>query len=420
MSHTSKTMRHAQCYFVLLLFCYALAPFHRTAPSVLAVDMISDLAVSGGLISVMGAMFFYPYAVMQIPAGVLADRLGARTTITVFLGIAACGTALFALAQNLFLISLGRALVGLGTAMVFVPALRVILDWFPRRLHPFCTGTFLSLGTCGMFLATGPLALLTSATGWRWAMMLMAVLTAMTALLCAVFLRNKPEDAGLPRCDVAMPSVSCSMSIKKSFAVIFRSRSYWCISIWFFCLYGVFYTFSGLWAGPYLMQGYGFDKEHTAAVLMSISAGAILGPTIYGIIMSVVKYSKKTLMIIACLAALLLNTQLIIPKQILSFPIMLIWGFLFSIFVGGVGSLGLLKIQEDFDADIVGTATGMVNIYTALGGGILQTVSGIFMNFISISSNYNIMDYSHMFILFFIILLVALLAALFCPKKQIT
>lgn len=410
-----QVLRLARFYFVLLLFCYALAPFHRTVLSTLGVDLMEDFSVGGGLISVMGAAFFYPYAAMQIPAGILADRWGARRTVMVFLTLAAAGTFLFAMATTVSMGAVGRVLTGTGVAMIFVPGLRVILSWFPRRMHPLCTGLFLSLGTGGMFLASWPLNALSGLFGWRWAMMLVALFTCALAVLCGGFLRNTPEDAGLEGERPFSPAQSGKgMPLKEALLLILKSRTYWGVSLWFFCLYGVFYAFSGLWAGPYLLQGYGLDKERTSVVLMAISAGAIIGPSLHGAFLSWVRVSKRKLMAAVCLVGMALGVVLILPSPVLPYALLPVWGFFFSVFVGGVGSLGLLKIQEDFPPAIVGTATGMVNIYTALGGGILQMCSGWLMEHIAPGGEYDIAVYAGMFLLFFILIGVGFLAALLC------
>ena len=410
-----QVLRLARFYFVLLLFCYALAPFHRTVLSTLGVDLMEDFSVGGGLISVMGAAFFYPYAAMQIPAGILADRWGARRTVMVFLTLAAAGTFLFAMATTVSMGAVGRVLTGTGVAMIFVPGLRVILSWFPRRMHPLCTGLFLSLGTGGMFLASWPLNALSGLFGWRWAMMLVALFTCVLAVLCGVFLRNTPEDAGLEGERTFSPAQSGKgMPLKEALLLILKSRTYWGVSLWFFCLYGVFYAFSGLWAGPYLLQGYGLDKERASVVLMAISAGAIIGPSLHGAFLSWVRVSKRKLMAAVCLVGMALGVVLILPSPVLPYALLPVWGFFFSVFVGGVGSLGLLKIQEDFPPAIVGTATGMVNIYTALGGGILQMCSGWLMEHIAPGGAYDIAVYAGMFLLFFVLIGVGFLAALLC------
>lgn len=117
------------------------------------------------------------------------------------------------------------------------------------------------------------------------------------------------------------------MSLKDTLAFILKSRTYWGVSLWFFCMYGVFYSFSGLWAGPYLQQGYGLDRGRVSVVLMAISAGAIIGPSLYGAFLSWVRVSKRKLMAAVCLAGMALGTVLITPFPALPYAVLPIWGF---------------------------------------------------------------------------------------------
>ena len=144
--HSSKAMtRHAWFIFSILTICYALVSFFRTSTSTLAVDIMREFAVGGGLMSVMSSAYFYPYGFMQIPAGILSDRWGSRNTIASFLLIGAAGSFLFALSGSVTAATAGRVLIGVGMGMVFVPALRVILYWFPPARHALGTGLILSL-----------------------------------------------------------------------------------------------------------------------------------------------------------------------------------------------------------------------------------------------------------------------------------
>ena len=113
--HSSKAMtRHAWFIFSILTICYALVSFFRTSTSTLAVDIMREFAVGGGLMSVMSSAYFYPYGFMQIPAGILSDRWGSRNTIASFLLIGAAGSLLFALSGSVTAATAGRVLIGVG------------------------------------------------------------------------------------------------------------------------------------------------------------------------------------------------------------------------------------------------------------------------------------------------------------------
>ena len=157
--------KYAWFLFFLLTACYALVSFFRTSTSTLAVDIMTDFAVGGGLMSVMSSAYFYPYGFMQIPAGILSDRWGSRNTITLFMLLGAAGTLLFALSTSVTAATVGRVIIGMGMGMVFVPSLRVFLRWFPHHQHVLITGLILSLGSGGMPLPPCPLMTLAQITG---------------------------------------------------------------------------------------------------------------------------------------------------------------------------------------------------------------------------------------------------------------
>ena len=64
-----KAKRYRWVIFTVLAFGYILVYFHRLCPAVLAVDMMRDLHTSGAITGLLGAAYFYPYALMQLPAG---------------------------------------------------------------------------------------------------------------------------------------------------------------------------------------------------------------------------------------------------------------------------------------------------------------------------------------------------------------
>ncbi len=162
-----KVLRYRWLIFWILAGGYVLVYFHRLCPAVVAVDMMHDLKTGGALTGFLGAAYFYPYALMQLPAGLLSDSWGPRNTITVFFGVAFAGSVLLGMAPNVFLAISGRALVGLGVAMLFVPTMKVLAEWFRVREFAFMTGILMALGGLGSLIAAAPLAALSTRIGWR-------------------------------------------------------------------------------------------------------------------------------------------------------------------------------------------------------------------------------------------------------------
>ena len=90
----AKPANYRWLIFGILAGGYVLVYFHRLCAAVVAMEMMQDLHTTGALLGLLSSAYFYPYALMQIPAGLLADTWGPRRTITVFFGVAFIGSLL--------------------------------------------------------------------------------------------------------------------------------------------------------------------------------------------------------------------------------------------------------------------------------------------------------------------------------------
>src|SRR5947209_4151867 len=71
-------------------FFYAFV--HRVAPSVMVDELTRDFAASGAVVGYLSAVYFYAYALMRIPVGVLMDRFGPRRLMSAAALVAALGS----------------------------------------------------------------------------------------------------------------------------------------------------------------------------------------------------------------------------------------------------------------------------------------------------------------------------------------
>ena len=153
-----RALRYRWLVFWLLAMGYILVYFHRLCAAVVADDMMQDLKTGGALLGLLGAAYFYPYALMQVPAGILSDSWGPRRTVTLFFLVACAGSLLLALAPTAGWAILGRTLVGTGVAMLFVPTLKILSHWFDKKEFATMTGLLVAMGGIGSLIATSPLA----------------------------------------------------------------------------------------------------------------------------------------------------------------------------------------------------------------------------------------------------------------------
>jgi sugar phosphate permease len=229
--------------FWILALGYVLVYFHRQCPAVLAVDLMRDLQVDGTIMGLFGSLYFYPYAVMQLPAGLLSDSLGPRKTITLFFLIAVAGSFLLGFAPGIAWAIAGRLLVGIGVAMLFVPTLKVLSRWFDAREFATMTGILMAMGGLGSMISAGPLAFLSTVLGWRNSFYIVGAFTLVLALMVWFVVRDRPSDPGWPPLVKGSGGDNGPISLRAGIAIVTRERGFWILGAWFFFHPGDFFPF---------------------------------------------------------------------------------------------------------------------------------------------------------------------------------
>jgi sugar phosphate permease len=255
--------------FAALLLAYILSIFYRSFLSVIADQVMADLAIGPTELGVVSAAWFVGFAVMQFPVGWALDRIGPRVTVCALMGVGVAGAALFALAPNAWVAAIAMALIGVGCSPVFMAALYL----FARGAAPddFAASAtfFVGVGSIGNLIGAAPLSRAAIAFGWRPSMLALAAAFALALALAAILLRDPPRlDADAREDDGLWAGVRAIMAIP----IFWRLAPITCAS------YAVLLATRGLWIAPYLGEVNGFDhaSQGDAALLMAatMTAGA--------------------------------------------------------------------------------------------------------------------------------------------------
>lgn len=416
---TEKALRYRWIIFWILAFAYVLVFFHRMCPAVVAVDMMADLNAGGGLIGFLGSAYFYPYALMQLPAGLLSDSWGPRKTITLFFFMAFAGSILLGLAPNMFWAILGRTLTGLGVAMLFVPTMKVLSEWFRPLEFATMTGILLAMGGIGSLAATTPLAVVSSWIGWRMSFVAVGILTLVIALLIWAVVRDRPSDMGWPSLSGPLESQPSSVSLKQGLKMVVTRRSFWPVAIWFFFTSGVFFSFGGLWGGPYLMQVYGLGKSQVGHILSMLAVGLIIGGPLLSYLSNRFFKARKPVLIISSVVLIIITAVLAFYTERIPVTGLYLVCLGLGIFSCGVVVIGFTTTKELFPVQIAGTATGLINLFPFAGGAVLQPLLGyILEGHTRFQGGFALAGYQQAFLVLFICGIVSFLSSLFVEETM--
>jgi sugar phosphate permease len=412
-----KALKYRWVIFWVLAFGYILVYFHRLCAAVVAVDMMQDLNAGGALLGLLGAAYFYPYAVMQLPSGLLSDSWGPRKTITLFFGVAFVGSIILGLAPSVSWAIIGRTLVGLGVSMLFVPTMKVLAEWFKVKEFAFMTGMLIAMGGIGSVGAATPLAVLSSAVGWRMSFILVGIFTIFLGALVWIFVRDRPSDKGWPspseHVAVKEPSIGLWTGVKK----VLSYPAFWPVAIWFFFDAAVFFSFGGLWGGPYLMHVYGLSKTQAGNILLMMAVGMIIGSPMMSFLSNRVFKGRKPVLIFSGVISIMVTVFLAFFTARLPIWSLYIIILAMGIFTNAIVTIGFTTTKELFPVQIAGTSTGLVNLFPFLGGAVLQPIMGHLLERAGrVEGAFTVTGYRHAFFALFVCAIIAFVATLFLKE----
>ncbi|MCF8054701.1 MAG: MFS transporter [Deltaproteobacteria bacterium] len=359
--------------FTILALMYILVYFYRVSLAVVAGDVSQELSLSPEQLGAVAGALFYAYAITQIPLGPLVDRFGGRLVITLCGILTFVGGVVFAQAQTITALMLGRVLLGIGTGGVLMSAFVIFSKWYSKQEFGKATGMMVAVGNIGNIAGTAPLALLVGLSGWRGAFLAIAIVQLIVTLLVFLKVRNEPEGGIVVH--RATEPMSEHPGMLKAWKIIIQDRSFWLLAALSFCWFGNFMAVQGIWGGPYLMEVMNLSREMAGRLLMWVSIGFMVGSAMMdGIARRVFKSYKWTLIVGQC-GLLLLMTGFLGWLEILP---SVFWEFYF-LAMGLTVSSGVMMypiVRGAFPVAIVGTALTLLNFFVLLGAAVAQHSMG--------------------------------------------
>lgn len=342
---------------------------------------MQDFQIGAAALGNLSALYFYSYVAMQIPTGILADRLGPRLLLTLGAVVAAVGTIMFALSPSLQWAGTGRLLIGGSVAVAFVCLLKVAANWFAPSRFALVSGLALFCGVVGAVCAGTPLRILVNLFGWREVMLLSAVVAIAAAAGAWIFVRNQPHEKGyrnfLFRSQPASPEKKENIGILKSIIDVFRYRNTPLLFIIPGGLVGCILTFSGLWGVPYLTTVYGISAARAAFITSALLVAWAVGGPFFGWLSDRLK-NRKTLYIAGCAVALAGWSAVIFIQGLNIFlltTILLVIGF-----ASGTMIISFAYAKESVPIELAGTVSGVVNMGVMMGPMLLQPAIGVVLD----------------------------------------
>ena len=183
-----------------------IAQLHRAGGGVISSELHRSFGLGGTEIGVVIGSMMLASAVAQVPMGLAFDRFGIRRTAAALALVALAGTLVFGSAAGSAGLALGRFLIGIGFGGVITVIMLLAMRWAPpERFATVAATTIASASLLGGLLGTAPLAVALERLGWTLTFVAIALLTAVTATLFLVVVRDAPAERSHARADRREP-----------------------------------------------------------------------------------------------------------------------------------------------------------------------------------------------------------------------
>lgn len=359
--------------WAVAIVAYVVAVMQRTSLGVSSVEAADRFSVSASVLSSLAVVQLIVYAALQIPVGVILDRLGPRALIAAGAILMGMGQLTLALAPSIGLAIAGRVMVGAGDALTFISVIRLLSAWFGGRILPQVSQWTGNIGQLGQVLSAIPLSLVLHEFGWSTAFVAAAAGSVLAAVLVIVFISDGPDVRVVE--DHTRTWRESMALLRQSLARPGTQLGFWS----HFVTQSPGTVLALLWGFPLLTAGLGYSNT-TASLLLTlvVAAGMITGPIIG--ILSARFPTRRSNLVLGIVMAMAVCWSAVLAWPVEP-PFWLVVVLILVVGVGGPGSLIGFDFARTFNPlRSLGSANGVVNVGGFLASFVMMFAIGVVLD----------------------------------------
>ncbi|MEZ0603485.1 MFS transporter [Paraburkholderia sp. IW21] len=234
--------------------------FDRINLSVAAPQLKEAFHLTPAEMGLLFSAFFWPYALLQVPAGLFLDRFGTTR-------VGRWGAFLWGLASAITVFASGfggifaaRAMLGIAEAPGFPVSSKATGYWFPRKERALATAIFDAAAKFSNVIGVPLVAVVVVNCGWRWGFGVTAILSFAYFVAFFLIYRDPSKDSKLTDLERdyiqqggATPEGTSSASAFGMLGYLLTKTKVWGLTIGFAAYGYSFYLFL-TWLPGYLVQ----------------------------------------------------------------------------------------------------------------------------------------------------------------------
>jgi predicted MFS family arabinose efflux permease len=352
--------------FLAFVLGYFLTQLFRVVNAVAGPAVSGELGLDAATFGFVTSFYFLSYAAIQLPLGVLLDRFGPNRVEGTLLLVAAVGTMIFAMADGVVMLSVGRALMGLGVSSGLMAAFKAFSALVPPERLPLVNGLHMAAGSLGVLAGGLPVELAIEAFGWRGFFIGLAGLASFGSLVLLFGVRGIPS----------APRNESVNELIRGAGRIMISAPFIRIAPIAVATQSSMMALQALWVGPFLRDVAGFSPARAATIISLMGVAVIAGYALSaGIADGLVRrrgVPVSRVMLGGCMMVTTMLLGIILFEPALTAPFWI--GFaLFGTFT----ALSYPALGRHFTVELTGRVNASLNFLLFVGGFVLQWTFGV-------------------------------------------
>lgn len=347
--------------WVLALLFYALEYGVRSSPSVMMPQLMDNFGSDTTQVSAIISAYYITYSITSLAAGMVLDRMGAKSPLIMGMIILALGCILF-ISPNYFSGYIGRLLQGMGSAIAFPAAVFLAVKAFSGKNLATAIGITQTLGMLG---GSAGQKLSNSYLSSGYSFNSLWILFGIASLILGILVLIKT-----PKPDAEEFLEVRKQPLLDNYKIVFSNFQSWLCGIASGLLFAPTTIFAMIWGVDFLEKARGLSHEQATVACALVPIGWAVGCPLFGWLAD--KFEKRIPVLAggAVVMILFLLQLAFLPNLI---------GAGVSLFFMGVGSgaamLPYSTIKEVNPDKVKGSATGAINF---LVFGVTSLLSPIF------------------------------------------
>jgi len=345
---------YPRAYYEMLFIGFSLVLGMGLARAFLPI-FANELDPSGILVGYVVSAWFLARVFIEIPSGLISDRVGRRKLFVLGIVLAAVGSLMCAISPSIYFLIAGRAIWGFGAALFFLNTTAILIDLSKPETRGKAIGTFQGIEFIGSLIGAPIGAFLAGIVGYYNVFYVTFALISFSFLLSFKFEEPK-KIGGSPSGSASKPSVKEILTSLRSWELIVV-----CLSTFarMFIMNGVMSTVFPLYLHEYL----GFEVSLIGIVTGIRTAGFIVATVASGHLLD--RVGRK----LVILTGLLIETACLYAYTAFnSFEFLLAIGIIDGLGSGMVSVTLTILLSDIVKPEFRGISIGLQRTFMDIGG----------------------------------------------------